>query len=820
MIFKMSFISLLYVTLTLLFWVWTGKEKREITLIKRIAIGVIYGFCAILSTHYGVDYGDMLLNLRDVAPLAAGLFFDPVSGIIAGLVGGIERYIAGTYFGIGAYTTVACSLSTCLAGFLAAFLNFKVYKGRKPSPFYAFFMGAVTEVFHMYVVFITHRNDMKMAFHVVRSCAIPMITFSGIAMVVSSILLYILSGKLKLGKVKLKNEDITISVKFQIWLFFSTVLLLLVTSALSHSIQTRTAVQNAQQTILINIEDAKDDYEYTIANYNTARNFVKEKLFTDARAIASAVEYFGGVDNVSDDGLKNLAQIYGLYEIDCVSKDGFVVHSSNPLSVGYDMNSDDQSRPFLEILEGKKTELAQDFMPSGRDKELSLMFVGIAAEGGLLQVAISDELLQKFSSVTEYKTRLGDRHIGESGRIYIADKNGDILEGDQAGKTIYDLGLTKHNADSGEFFTANVLGEKNYCYVERFDDSYMLIAAMPYSEMFSDRNASAYETGLADILLFTAIFVVIYVLVQKIIINDLDKINYSLDRITNGNLSEVVNVRSSSEFASLSDDINLTVKALKGYIAKAEKKIEEELEFARQIQSAALPKNFKFPRDDFEIFALMDPAKEVGGDFYDFFFVDSNKLALVIADVSGKGIPASLFMMRSMTTIKNLAQAGKSPSEVFFKANNLLVQGNDADMFVTAWMGILDLESGKMVCANAGHEYPAIKRKDSQWELYKDKHGLALAAMEDMPFKEYEMTLEPGDRLFVYTDGVPEAINENEEQFGTDRTLNCLNAATKRTMTDTLPFIRECISSFADKAEQFDDITMLGFEYKKRTGDV
>ena len=252
---------------------------------------------------------------------------------------------------------------------------------------------------------------------------------------------------------------------------------------------------------------------------------------------------------------------------------------------------------------------------------------------------------------------------------------------------------------------------------------------------------------------------------------------------------------------------------LKGYIEAAEKRIEQELEFARAIQAAALPRNFTYPRHDFEIFATMDPAKEVGGDFYDIFFVDRNKLALVIADVSGKGIPAALFMMRAKTAIRGLAESGQSPSEILYRANNTLCEGNDVDMFVTVWLGIIDLTTGKMNCANAGHEYPAMKYGDGDYELIKDKHGLVLAAMEEMHFKEYEIEFKPGDKLFVYTDGIPEAIDANEEQYGSERLINALNSVKDETMEVTLPAVRENIAAFVGGADQFDDITMLGFAY-------
>ena len=301
-------------------------------------------------------------------------------------------------------------------------------------------------------------------------------------------------------------------------------------------------------------------------------------------------------------------------------------------------------------------------------------------------------------------------------------------------------------------------------------------------------------------------------LVNQIVVSNIHLINKSLGKITNGNLNEVVTVRSSSEFASLSDDINQTVVTLKGYIDAAEKRIEQELLLARTIQVSVLPQNFTFPdHKEFNLFASMKPAKEVGGDFYDFFFVDRDKIALVIADVSGKGIPAAMFMMRSKTAIRSFAKAGETPEEILIKANAALCEGNDAEMFVTVWIGILDLTTGLMQCANAGHEYPAIMHTGGKYELIKDKHSLALAAMPSTKPKPYEIQLQPRDRLFVYTDGIPEAINEETVQYGTDRMIETLNCTVGMSIAETLPFVAENINAFKGEAAQFDDITMLGF---------
>ena len=816
MIIKMSLITGLYIIITAALWQWVYGRNNTMTNGKRIFIGILYGMCAILSTHFGVRYEEMTLNVRDIAPLAAGLFFDPFAGILAGFIGGIERYIVGTYFGIGEYTRIACSVSTCLAGFVAAGMKVYLFKGKKPSPFYAFFMGAVMEVFHMYVVFITHRDDMKMAFYVVDTCSIPMIIFTGIGMAASAMVLLGMSGRLKGGIHKTSDDKMPISVKFQIWLFIFSLIMLIATFSFSFSMQTRTAMQNAKDTMDINTEDAKVTYSYIQKNYESVQKLIREQALVTAHAAAAAIDYYG-IENMSDEELIAIRDMYDVFIVEVINNDGIVIRATEKDYENYNMYSAEQSRAFMAIAEGKTDEVVQDFMPTGQYEDVSLMYVGVKSRYGLVQIALDDEDISKFSSLADFETTLGSRHVGENGVIYLADSNNIVLVGEHKGETLEQMGLKEIPESDLSYFETDFLDTKIYCRLERLSGGYIMLTTLPMSEVFASRNSNAYETAFADILLFTVVFMLIYILVQKIIVNNLDRINASLTKITKGNLDETVNVRESSEFASLSDDINLTVTALKGYIEQAEKRMEEELEFARQIQSSALPKNFKFPRDEFELFATMDPAKEVGGDFYDFFFVDKNKIALVIADVSGKGIPAALFMMRSKTAIKSLAESGRTPGEIFEKANDTLCEGNDADMFVTAWIGIVDLETGKVQCANAGHEYPAIKRADGKWELFKDKHCLALAAMEGMPFKEYEFQIEPGDKLFVYTDGVPEAINSNEEQFGTDRMLEALNDAQNTGMQHILSFVRKRISNFVGGADQFDDITMLGFDFKHKT---
>lgn len=265
---------------------------------------------------------------------------------------------------------------------------------------------------------------------------------------------------------------------------------------------------------------------------------------------------------------------------------------------------------------------------------------------------------------------------------------------------------------------------------------------------------------------------------------------------------------------------NMTIR-MKQYIDEvtrvtAEKeRIGAELSVATQIQADMLPRIFPpFPeRHEFELFASMDPAKEVGGDFYDFFLVDQDHLGLVVADVSGKGVPAALFMVIAKTLIKNGALMKRSPSQVLQYANEQLCEGNEAELFVTVWMAVIEISTGKGLAANAGHEHPAIKRADGKWELEVYRHSPAVATMDGLKFSEHEFELHPGDLLFVYTDGVPEATNSNNEMFGTDRMLDSLNRDPDADITQLLRTVKKDVDEFTGDAPQFDDVTMLGLKW-------
>lgn len=296
-----------------------------------------------------------------------------------------------------------------------------------------------------------------------------------------------------------------------------------------------------------------------------------------------------------------------------------------------------------------------------------------------------------------------------------------------------------------------------------------------------------------------------------------------VEHLEDGTSPEIV-VKNDDEIKDLADSFSKMYHEVGEYIEKLEKvtaekeRIGAELTLASDIQAHMLPCIFPaFPDyDEFDIYATMTPAKEVGGDFYDFFMTDEKHLAFVMADVSGKGVPAALFMVIAKTLIKNYAQMGQEPGQVFTTVNRLLCDGNDAGLFVTAWIGILDLESGLLKYANAGHNPPLIKKAGGQFEYLRSRPGFVLAGMDTTRYRQSEMVLNPGDRIFLYTDGVTEATDSSQQLYGEDRLESLLNRCQADTAEEMLADLKNDIDSFVCEAPQFDDITMLMLDFKKR----
>ncbi len=356
----------------------------------------------------------------------------------------------------------------------------------------------------------------------------------------------------------------------------------------------------------------------------------------------------------------------------------------------------------------------------------------------------------------------------------------------------------------------------------------MLIA---YSRDLADQPLRTYEQSIASarrwmmgiLLAIAALTLGVALLVGKRIVRPLNAMTKAVTELGEGNpvFRMEDTYRTGDEIEALAESFAEISRRTVEYIGQvrtvtAEKeRIGTELRMANQIQESMLPSVFPaFPgRPEFDIYATMDPAREVGGDFYDFFLIDDDHLALLIADVSGKGVPAALFMMIAKTIIRDCAMLGRSAAETMARTNEAFCANNRMQMFVTVWLGILEISTGRMTAANAGHEYPAVDRGNG-FELLKDRHGFVLGGMEGVRYREYELDMKPGDRLFVYTDGVPEATDAENGMFGTDRMLQALNAAPAAAPEEVLNSVRRAVDDFVNGAEQFDDLTMMCLEYK------
>ena len=774
---------------------------------KQIIIGILFGAVSAFASSYGVQWLGTTVNVRDAAPLSAGLIFGAPAGIVSGLLGGLYRWFS-VYWGGGMYTRIACSIATILAGFMAAGLRKLMFDNKKPTWGYGVCIAVVCEVIHMILIFLTNMDNSSYAFEFVKGATLPMVIGNATAVGCAIIIVSLLSRE---RFTKNKGGE-RIANTFQRWLLVCIVVAFLVTSIFTFFLQNGMVRIETQEVFTTAINDVEAD--------------VKGK--SDAQLLGIAKKVKAEYEANRKVSLKTLAEKYDIKEINVVNSDGLITDSTEPDVINkYDMNSKAQSKEFVDTLKTQDS-FVQQYSPRGKDESVWRKYAAInLKDGGFIQVGYDaeqfHEMLREFVvDVTK------NRHVGTGGFVAVCDdKLSLVIDNDYAGLPISTIGITppdemKEGKTATALYYADIVDGKTslsekYMYVFKFVEGYCIIAAMPETEAVFMRDASLYTSIFMQVLIFAALFVFIYILIKRVIINNLKKINDTLGRITEGDLNVTVDVRSNEEFSSLSDDINSTVSTLKRYIAEAAARIDKELEYAKQIQLSALPTNFP-KNEEYGIYAEMIAAKEVGGDFYDFYKLNDTTVAFLVADVSGKGIPAAMFMMTAKTIIKDLAESGMAVNDIFTKANEKLCENNESGMFVTAWMGILDLTTGNVQFANAGHNPPLLKRTDGSFITLKTRAGFVLAGMEGVRYRVGEIALNEGDRLFLYTDGVPEATDIDNKLYGEDRLLSFMNQNASMEATKLLPALKSNIDEFVGEAPQFDDITMLMFDYKPKKG--
>ncbi len=509
---------------------------------------------------------------------------------------------------------------------------------------------------------------------------------------------------------------------------------------------------------------------------------VDQQLFYQGNAIC---KNYGSPEAMSVEVVKEIMRRYDLDELNVIDSRGVII-SGDLAEIGFEMASNPNSAKFNRLLEGGVTTYSQPFRGAIENPALRRKYAGIAfpppAKGyiqiGFAESRLKDDLDYYFADVAH------DWHIGKSGFFIVAkDETGEIDscgKTDESGKEVFTRGDTlagigfdtssaPRRAD--EFFTARLYGEECLCLSE-VRSFHRCIAALPLAEI----SGGTVKTVFSTIAVLFGVFVLVAVFMTR-----------------------------------LSD----LVASLKMYIADAAQRVEREMAMAKDIQTNALPSVFPpYPEKvgEMDVFARMIAAKEVGGDFYDFYFVGPNRLALIIADVSGKGVPAALFMMRAKATIQGFLKGGLEISRAVAEANDRLAESNEANMFVTAWIGIVDLATGRLDYLNAGHNPPVLRLKTGSCRYLVEKSGPPLAVMGGLSYRAQALQLAEGDGIILYTDGVTEAVNRKLELYGEARLLEEVGKlSVTQSARDSVDAVVSSVEQFANGAEQADDITILSF---------
>ena len=626
---------------------------------------------------------------------------------------------------------------------------------------------------------------------------------------------------------------------FTIWLTIFVVAAFMITLFCSYRIQSKLAKETALSMLDKNLNDAEERILHSIKNLERIKELTENGALTKTRAFArivnntpdllnSLVAFNRAIDSVKDviptldyntkiklyqkvimgcpeyqinnTILERLKQDFDVDEVTITNGNGIMVSSIPAEYIGYDMSSQEQSNEFVQkLIKNEENEYAQKPMPNGYLKKI-FQYVGVRRQDdkGFVQIGYSPKRLEEAEKLADIYNISKDFRIGNNGKLKItkAVDNKDAI--------------AFLNGEKQKTIEKEVDGVLSLCVYRKYDDL-ILRASLPEDEMFLSRNTVVQSMAIAYFVLFSIVYVLISLLLQKVVIRGIYSVNDSLNKITEGNLEEKVKVHNTVEFDALSDGINTTVDALKRAIEAEAKRIDAELEIGRTIQNSVLPDDFP-DNNIYTIFASMDTAKEVGGDFYDFFPIDKTHNAMLVADVSGKGITAALFMMNAKALIKELVISGKSPAEAITEANLELCENNKARMFLTLFLAVLDTESGEMTCVNAGHNPPLLNH-NGVWEYQKIKHSVALGVSKKVKYSEVVIQLEHNDSFFMYTDGVTEAQNEKQELYGETRLKEFLSKQENNPKT-ILPALREELKSFAGSAPQSDDITMIMGLYK------
>ncbi len=588
--------------------------------------------------------------------------------------------------------------------------------------------------------------------------------------------------------------------------------------------------------------------EYVSKNVETqAQNINKElvKIEKNARSLALMGELYYKFDRNKSIAEKTVIQVFDNYpdslgggiwfkpyyitpekEYDCIyvyrNKQGNIVTDYNFESQEYDYPQQSWYKEIMpHITKNHNIEWSSPYLEKiGSNSYMITAGVGIYDNNAKL-VGISTvdwEIHAVVNAIQKIKNKLNLSNncfalFAYPQKDYVIVSTDKFLDNDSIiGKSLKNVPWYNDNLINIIYFDYH--GKKYTPYVKNLDNGMVFILCIPMWELFGKIFISTIILSIILLLLSVFLALMLYRVLSNNILKPIGKLIFIANKIGQGDNNIEIKIEKPKEFEKLASTFDKMTKDIKN-ITKERERIDSELAIAKSIQTSSLPDIFPpFPeRKEFDIYASMIAAKEVGGDFYDFYFIDEDNFMFLIADVSGKGIPAALFMMTAKTLISNTSQMTKDPNELIELINQKICSNNKHGLFITMFAAIVNLKTGKMYCMNCGHNPPLIKQNDEEYKYLDIDANCVLGVIEDAQFKIYETQLHEGDIIFTYTDGVTEALNNQEEMYGEDRLLQCMNDCENDEIKEILNNVKDNVHKFTGAIPQSDDLTMLIFKY-------
>ncbi len=561
----------------------------------------------------------------------------------------------------------------------------------------------------------------------------------------------------------------------------------------------------AEQLMTTRLRDMLELVDFTVGSMERLKRNNDEMALARTRGIAEIVR-LNPATLTDQEILQGICNDLGAEQVAITDEHGVVVAAVPASYRGYDLAADKDASRFLPCINTPGLEHVQ--RAEDQLKSTGLQYVGVHRQDapGLIRVGFRPQYEQRAREATAYGQLAANHRLGNTGRIIAfrggAPLNREALPGPAADFLSLPL-------ESLQRMSLN--GEENFVYAME-EKGFRLVGIVPLRDFYPAGVRNLRSRLIGNCIVLFSVFAMVSFLLQQLVIKRIARINETLRRITEGDTDVRVNVTSSPEFVRLSTGINAMLDSIKAMNDQGRERLQKEMELARFMQRSTLPSTFP-SHSEFDIHATLIPSAYVGGDFYDFFMSDADHLTFMLAAVSGSGVPAALFMMRSLSIIRSYIRNGDSPQEVLTGANRTLCEGRTADMYVSLFFGSLQISTGVLTCINAGHETPLLQHLGGRFHALELPHSPVLGVAEGATYDCQRIQLEPGDRLLLYTDGLLKAEDGSGEHFGMQRVLTALEGEAL-TLADLPNLLRKTLRQFIQDRPQEDDITLLALEYQ------